>query len=443
MGSSPLARGLRHDTAHPVGAVRIIPARAGFTSPRSLLSRRRRDHPRSRGVYASQFHTVNRQEGSSPLARGLPPVRPPCRMSDGIIPARAGFTLGSTPSTPLAGDHPRSRGVYLRGAGMGRAAAGSSPLARGLRVRQIMDATLRRIIPARAGFTGPAGPCYPRTGDHPRSRGVYALIRRDDPDYEGSSPLARGLRLRVRRHLRGDRIIPARAGFTPGREPASSSPSDHPRSRGVYEYEGQVSVYWFGSSPLARGLQGRWGHAASCRGIIPARAGFTKIGASSEGPLRDHPRSRGVYGLPDPLGAPNAGSSPLARGLRQRASPRTRPPTDHPRSRGVYLLEGGGAAEGAGSSPLARGLPDGGGGQVRHRRIIPARAGFTRTALSWTLTSADHPRSRGVYCACCGAVVLELGSSPLARGLRPASAGVSLARGIIPARAGFTGRWRR
>ena len=50
----------------------------------------------------------------------------------------------------------------------------------------------------------------------------------------GSSPLARGLRnLLVNGTLR-DRIIPARAGFTPAASALICSYQDHPRSRGVY-----------------------------------------------------------------------------------------------------------------------------------------------------------------------------------------------------------------
>ena len=53
-GSSPLARGLRYPGDADSGEDRIIPARAGFTSQRSSASRWTQDHPRSRGVYASQ-----------------------------------------------------------------------------------------------------------------------------------------------------------------------------------------------------------------------------------------------------------------------------------------------------------------------------------------------------------------------------------------------------
>ena len=73
-----------------------------------------------------------------------------------------------------------------------------------------------------------------------------------------------------------------------------------------------------------------------------------------------------------------------------------------------------------GSSPLARGLRD--------REILPVGA------------SKDHPRSRGVYVAVLNDGSGVLGSSPLARGLLPCCGEVQGGNGIIPARAGFTGR---
>ena len=51
-----------------------------------------------------------------------------------------------------------------------------------------------------------------------------------------------------------------------------------------------------GSSPLARGLRGRYEISPCYRRIIPARAGFTVDAQPRERGLGDHPRSRGVYG---------------------------------------------------------------------------------------------------------------------------------------------------
>ena len=71
------------------------------------------------------------------------------------------------------------------------------------------------------------------------------------------------------------RIIPARAGFTNEFKSKVITAQDHPRSRGVYFVGNNLLGEWEGSSPLARGLlENREGIVPNI-GIIPARAGFT------------------------------------------------------------------------------------------------------------------------------------------------------------------------
>ena len=213
------------------------------------------DHPRSRGVYGMAHRPGGRRLGSSPLARGLPGDDMADQPRNGIIPARAGFTRWrphrGTPST----DHPRSRGVYeLPPAGL---------------------CTVLRIIPARAGFTERAHLQSLTRADHPRSRGVYSAARTARANAFGSSPLARGLPGRVLLVCRSGRIIPARAGFTCRRWGRSSAGRDHPRSRGVYVGMILLRAADAGSSPLARGLLRLELVTAPVVRIIPARAGFT------------------------------------------------------------------------------------------------------------------------------------------------------------------------
>ena len=361
-GSSPLARGLRHGEYAPEGRVRIIPARAGFTSTPATTSRSWRDHPRSRGVYAARQSLLDLSLGSSPLARGLPPRRRRWPRPRRIIPARAGFTSWTRPPTCAAGDHPRSRGVYSPEAMLTAPSRGSSPLARGLRLQAVPEGLRTRIIPARAGFTGvrvmvqpsPFGssplarglpvadhwaPSRPRiiparagfTGrkktemnanrDHPRSRGVYSPALTPTPPCPGSSPLARGLPMSDVHRAAILRIIPARAGFTRGCRPGGTRPRDHPRSRGGGLDDGEEVMVVLGSSPLARGLR-ESGHRRRPRlRIIPARAGFTTRPRSSGTGGRDHPRSRGVYVRRRPWSSGAGGSSPLARGLHSSVAP--------------------------------------------------------------------------------------------------------------------------
>ena len=181
-------------------------------------------------------------------------------------------------------------------------------------------------------------------------------MRRISAAIVGSSPLARGLRVRRLGSAGDGGIIPARAGFTSASRALSCQPGDHPRSRGVYRYSGLSALTRAGSSPLARGLPADNSDQPPQNRIIPARAGFTV------------PLCR--YGLPAP---------------------------DHPRSRGVYFLMGMEDSRAEGSSPLARGLRDVLDELVNGVRIIPARAGFTADRCQAPRLCRDHPRSRGVY----------------------------------------------
>ena len=175
IGSSPLARGLLYITFIFLGTKWIIPARAGFTREGHGIHLRPGDHPRSRGVYGTACESWVTLKGSSPLARGLPRPAPARFSVGGIIPARAGFTLGRAAGCGAVGDHPRSRGVYCEPVARESPDEGSSPLARGLRHRPSQRSPRRRIIPARAGFTPQALAAKPSPPDHPRSRGVYFL----------------------------------------------------------------------------------------------------------------------------------------------------------------------------------------------------------------------------------------------------------------------------
>ena len=177
MGSSPLARGLLFTTFYPSPTPRIIPARAGFTVGGDGVGGVGGDHPRSRGVYRTAAGSSALAVGSSPLARGLRGRGNTPRAITRIIPARAGFTCVVRIGVRGVKDHPRSRGVYLKIASGFVQILGSSPLARGLPSVPSSRFTVRGIIPARAGFTtGSSAEMLPN-GDHPRSRGVY--VRRN------------------------------------------------------------------------------------------------------------------------------------------------------------------------------------------------------------------------------------------------------------------------
>ena len=73
----------------------------------------------------------------------------------------------------------------------------------------------------------------------------------------------------------GVRIIPARAGQTPERNPRERSGPDHPRACGANGRPSEPVRADAGSSPRVRGKRPALGHPPIARRIIPARAGQT------------------------------------------------------------------------------------------------------------------------------------------------------------------------
>ena len=254
-GSSPHTRGLLPPSADDQIAFRIIPAHAGFTSPRRV-------------AFASS-------RGSSPHTRGLRYFFVADMLNDRIIPAHAGFTPRAPSSAVMARDHPRTRGVYVCVCVRVCVAVGSSPHTRGLPCGSVLCPAPRGIIPAHAGFTDVASDRGVAARDHPRTRGVYHAGPHAGPHAAGSSPHTRGLPRARGRMAAAAGIIPAHAGFTRSGPPPPSSRS--------------------GSSPHTRGLPIPDEAEMYGGGIIPAHAGFTAPGPVLLTPTADHPRTRGVY----------------------------------------------------------------------------------------------------------------------------------------------------
>ena len=257
-------------------------------------------------------------------------------------------------------------------------------------------------------------------------------------DGDGSSPHTRGLLAAVPHAHGWPRIIPAHAGFTSHSSQSRGSSTDHPRTRGVYLSQSACTSTTPGSSPHTRGLQ-PWNcpRFGTIR-IIPAHAGFTQAPVGAHTPVRDHPRTRGVY-LPSSHG--QAGSAriiPAHAGFTVISPSRASTSPDHPRTRGVYSSFPQCRWFCAGSSPHTRGLLAVSRAGRLVRGIIPAHAGFTPPAGPHVTSPADHPRTRGVYAPDVGRHPRAAGSSPHTRGLP----GMTMMRrrpsGIIPAHAGFT-----
>ena len=240
-GSSPLARGKRHDHCDGLEGFRLIPARAGKTLSTPRLVTLRRAHPRSRGENSRRPRRSSNGQGSSPLARGKRPRRRRLRTIVGLIPARAGKTLRDHHRRRPAPAHPRSRGENPIGCPVGAARAW--------------------LIPARAGKTVCCSPCRRSRWAHPRSRGENAGQTRERLEGGGSSPLARGKRVECCSLLHERGLIPACAGKTHTSPFSPSCGAAHPRSRGENSMLGVSMGASTGSSPLARGKPRPHSHA--------------------------------------------------------------------------------------------------------------------------------------------------------------------------------------
>ena len=152
-GSSPLARGTHERTVKCLLLFRLIPARAGNTSAHDPKSTAPPAHPRSRGEHAVTFYMVIPWGGSSPLARGTRHEALALFGAVRLIPARAGNTLRLSWVRTMVSAHPRSRGEHRVTKTQVFGSSGSSPLARGTRCESLAQGDYRRLIPARAGNT--------------------------------------------------------------------------------------------------------------------------------------------------------------------------------------------------------------------------------------------------------------------------------------------------
>ncbi|MCP1683095.1 hypothetical protein J2T32_002319 [Kerstersia gyiorum] len=267
-----------------------------------------------RGEHCASGGSRRAKPGSSPHARGTRADRREGRSKRRFIPACAGNTIIELAKGNTGAVHPRMRGEHVSRLAVGHPKGGSSPHARGTPPLAQAGSFQSRFIPACAGNTiQPAARCFLRSV-HPRMRGEHPSAERTKHGRDGSSPHARGTRGgRLRRPGRS-RFIPACAGNTwRGVSPATSS-AVHPRMRG--EHRATISIVYSldGSSPHARGTLPEGASVPLRHRFIPACAGNTL--RSTLGWTADavHPRMRGEHGVERLPSMPFAGSSPHARG---------------------------------------------------------------------------------------------------------------------------------
>ncbi len=213
-GSSPQARGARHDARVDHHVRRLIPAGAGSTRTRRWWTPGRRAHPRRRGEHPPMSPLSAAPVGSSPQARGAQPQMGDLYARLGLIPAGAGSTVGLRAPARRWSAHPRRRGEHMLVRMLRIFSAGSSPQARGAHARLQIGDIITGLIPAGAGSTSRllAG-CF-WVGAHPRRRGEHHQGHRHRPGHRG--------------------LIPAGAGSTPRIVGRPVTTGAHPRRRGEH-----------------------------------------------------------------------------------------------------------------------------------------------------------------------------------------------------------------
>ena len=213
-----------------------------------------------------------------------------------VVGMPVGFAIERFKSvTPMARNHPRTRGEHRGLATIRAPRPGSSPHARGALAQARPLVYEGGIIPACAGSTPRSCSRCGASRDHPRMRGEHYRHQRVVVRIAGSSPHARGALLPALGQELAAGIIPACAGST-GWTCARRRPSwDHPRMRGEHCKSVANCLLSSGSSPHARGALGGRSPAARTPGIIPACAGSTLSYPSGMHLYRDHPRMRGEH----------------------------------------------------------------------------------------------------------------------------------------------------
>ena len=211
----------------------------------------------------------------------------------------------------------------------------------------------------------------------------------------GSSPHARGKLVWVCCRSFRVRLIPACAGKTAMSLSRLLRARAHPRMRGENKLEASVPFQLWGSSPHARGKRCGISTGFLPAGLIPACAGKTAMRRDSPQRRWAHPRMRGENTLTEASTTAGLGSSPHARGKRQRPRLRGRRHRLIPACAGKTALAQFFAIRPRGSSPHARGKLSKARGTTSITRLIPACAGKTPAQANSILWSAAHPRMRG------------------------------------------------
>ena len=257
LGTSPHARGPLHVVPRRPARPGNIPACAGTTAARMREKYASREHPRMRGDHRFWHRRNSKARGTSPHARGPPDLDLRIEVRPGNIPACAGTTLVGSGIRRRRGEHPRMRGDHSKFALPPDYVTGTSPHARGPRIRCLNRLFVCGNIPACAGTTSPSARSRTQSWEHPRMRGDHFHCTTASTSKSGTSPHARGPLAIPKRYGLFPGNIPACAGTTPGLALKRDTPREHPRMRGDHRCWTATVIYATGTSPHARGPRSR------------------------------------------------------------------------------------------------------------------------------------------------------------------------------------------
>ena len=314
MGSSPRVRGKLCLGYLQFRGRRLIPACAGKTRRRCARARARWAHPRVCGENELMNFTAATLSGSSPRVRGKLVEGRSERGFPRLIPACAGKTLAAVGVRAIHRAHPRVCGENPTFTGEIVHLPGSSPRVRGKQARLARLRLLRRLIPACAGKTCRPSVAIRRRSAHPRVCGENVVGEFEEVSGAGSSPRVRGKHPEYQPQGNFRRLIPACAGKTPPAGSANKYSPAHPRVCGENPCHEATTAAHAGSSPRVRGKRRGIGTQQCLHGLIPACAGKTSASREEFPYPWAHPRVCGENSAARPAASNLVGSSPRVRG---------------------------------------------------------------------------------------------------------------------------------
>ena len=253
---------------------------------------------------------------------------------------------------------------------------------------------------------------------------------------QGSPPRMRGKAQCMLYLHQGHGITPAHAGKSLWGCAYGDGSADHPRACGEKQKQKARLAAGLGSPPRMRG-KGCWNVQIPCRkGITPAHAGKSILGAPLMLVLRDHPRACGEKPCSIDCTEASRGSPPRMRGkgklLHAKLSAlgitpahagkshlhhhQTGTQGDHPRACGEKGIYADHQAERKGSPPRMRGKARQADTALRPPGITPAHAGKSSWTGSAMPSPRDHPRACGEKIFSLSSVTRRTGSPPRMRG---------------------------